>query len=99
MIFRKDLNRAPPLSLHDQLRPIYVLSGAKVRISELNTKEMPDFLFISERKYFRPEVKGTIKRENEKGRIFYYSIIFFKEKTSLTSPIVFNILIIKSVGW
>ena len=54
MIFRKDLNRAPPLNLHDLLRPIYVLSGAKVRISERNAKEKSDFLSISERKYFRP---------------------------------------------
>ena len=53
-IFTEKKDWAPPLSLHGLLRPIYVLSGAKVRISERNAKEKPDFLFISERKYFRP---------------------------------------------
>ena len=28
-----------------------------------------------------------------------FIFLFFEEKTPLTSPIVFNLLIIKSVGW
>ena len=65
MIIPKRFERTPPLSLHDLLRPIHVLSGAKVRISERNAKEKPVFLFISDRKYFRQKLKGTIKREEE----------------------------------
>ena len=33
--------------------------AAKIRLSERNTKEKHVFLFISEQKYLRPQVKDT----------------------------------------
>jgi len=46
--------------------------SAKVRLSENKTKKMRRFFCFVERKYLRPKVKGTIKREqNPKKEAFF----------------------------
>ena len=71
------MNRAPPLSLHDLLRPIYVLSGAKVQLIikkeekkkeklKLKVKNVRENTFDRRSKVELKEKKGRIAQAKAK---------------------------------